>query len=68
MLLTMIIYKTANLLYTFVPENAFGQLISVQQKTLIQSKATDSIFVYIEVWFSDQNLNPLQIEDSVVLH
>ena len=65
MLLTMIIYKTANLLYTFVPENVFGQLISVQQKTLIQSKATDSIFDYIEVWFNDQNLNPLQIEDSV---
>ena len=32
----------SKLLYTFVPNNAFGQLISVEPKSLIQSKATDS--------------------------
>ena len=58
MLFTMIIYKTASLFYTFVPENAFGQLLSSQPKALIQSKTTDSVFDHIEI-------NPLQIEDSV---
>ena len=52
-------------LYTFVPSNAFGQLLSIQPKTLIQLKTTDSIFDRIKIWFTDQNNNSLQIEDSV---
>ena len=57
--------QNSKLLYTFVPDNAFGQLLSIQPKALIQSKTTDSIFDHIEIWFNDQNNNSLQIEDSV---
>ena len=57
--------QNSNLLYTFVPNNGFGQLISIQLKALIQSKTTDSIFDHIEIWFTDQHNNYLQIEDSV---
>ena len=57
--------QNSKLSYTFVPGNAFGQLLSIQPKALIQSKTTDSIFDYIEIWFTDQNNNSLQIEDSV---
>ena len=32
--------QNRKLLYTFVPNNAFGQLLSVQPKALIQSKTT----------------------------
>ena len=28
-------------------------------------KAFDSEFSYIEVWFTDQNSNPLEIEDKI---
>ena len=57
--------QNSKLLYTFVPDNAFGQLLSIQPKALIQSKTTDSMFNHIEIWFTDQNNNLLQIEDSV---
>ena len=48
--------QNSKLLYTFVANNAFGQLLSIQPKALIQSKTTDSIFDHIEIWFTDQKL------------
>ena len=57
--------QNSKLLYTFVPDKAFGQLLSIQPKALIQSKTTDSIFDHIEICFTDQNNNSLQIKDSV---
>ena len=57
--------QNSKLLYSFVPGNAFRQLLSIQPKALIQSKTIDSIFDYIETWFTDQNNDSLQIEDSV---
>ena len=49
----------------YYPGNAFEQLLSIQPKELIQSKTIDSIFDHIAVWFTDQNNNFLQVEDSV---
>ena len=57
--------QNSKLLYSFVPGNAFEQLLSIQPKALIQSKTIDSIFDQIAVWFTDQNNNFLQVEDSV---
>ena len=59
--------QNSKLLYTFVfvPSNYFGQLLFVEPKALIQSKTTNSIFDHIEIRFTDQNNNSLQIEDSV---
>ena len=58
--------QNSKLLYTFVPDKGFGKLLSMQPKALlIQSKTTDSIFDHIEIWFTDQSNNSLQIEDSV---
>ena len=45
--------QNSKLLYTFVPDKGFGQLLSVQLKTLMQSKTTDFIFDHIEIWFTD---------------
>ena len=53
------------LLFTFVPDKSFGQLFNIRPKELIQSKTTDSVFDCIEISITDQNNNPLQIEDSV---
>ena len=52
-------------LYEFVPDKTFGQLISVKPPVLIKCKTTDTIFDYIEIWFTDQNNNSLQIEDRL---
>ena len=51
-------------LYTFVPNKSFGQLLDISPKKFIFLKTFDSEFLYIEVWFTDQNSNPLEIEDK----
>ena len=42
-------------LYTFVPNKSFGQLLDISPKKILFLKTFDSKFSYIEVWFTDQN-------------
>ena len=49
-------------LYTFIPNKSFGQLLSISPKSFIFFKTFNSECVYIEVWFSDPNSKPLEIE------
>ena len=55
--------QNSKLLYEFVPDKTFGQLVSVKPPVFIQCKTSDIIFDYIDIWFTDQNNNSLQIED-----
>ena len=57
--------QNSKLLHEFVPDKTFGQLISVKPPVFIQCKTTDTIFDYIEIWFTDQDNNSLQIEDKL---
>ena len=57
--------QNSKLLYEFVPDKKFGQLISVKPLVFIQCKTSDTLFNYIEIWFTDQNNKSLQIEDKV---
>ena len=50
---------------TFVPTKQYGQLISISPKSLIFLKTMNTEFPEIEVWFTDQNNNALEIEDNV---
>ena len=52
-------------LYTFVPNKLFGQLLDISLKKFVLLKTFNSEFSYIEVWFTDQNSNPLEIEDKI---
>ena len=52
-------------MHTFVLNKSFGQLLNVSPKSFIFLKPFNSEFLYIEVWFTDQNSKPLEIEDSV---
>ena len=52
-------------LYTFVPNKSFGQLLGISPENFIFLRTSDSQFSYIEVWFTDQNSNPLEIEDKI---
>ena len=47
-------------LYTFVPNKSFGQVLDISPENFIFSE-----FSYIEVWFTDQNSKPLEIEDKI---
>ena len=56
--------QNSRVLYTFVPNKSFGQLPYISAKYFISLKAFNSEFLYIEVWFTDQNSKPLEIEDK----
>ena len=61
----MIINMIQRVLYTFVPNKSFGQLLDIPPKKFIFLETFDSEFSYIEVWFFDQNSKPLKIEDKI---
>ena len=45
--------QDSRILYIFVPNKSFGQLLDISPKNVIFLKTFDSKFSYIEVWFTD---------------
>ena len=56
---------TSNVLFTFVPNKHFGQLINVSPDSLTMMNTINTKFSFVEVWFTDQVSKSLEIEDSV---
>ena len=52
-------------MYTFVPNKSFGQLLNIAPKKFIFFKTFDSEFLHIDVWFTDQNSEPLEMEGKM---
>ena len=50
--------QDARVLYTFVPNKLFSQLLDISSKYFISLKTVNSEFSCIEVWFTDQNSKP----------
>ena len=57
--------QNGRVLYTFFPNKSFGRLLEVLPKDVIPLKTFNSNFSYIEVWFTDQNSQSLEIEDRI---
>ena len=57
--------QASKVLFTFVPNKKYRQLITVSPETLIMLKTVNTEFSFIEIWFTDQDNRPLEIEDSV---
>ena len=57
--------QASKVLFTFVPNKKYGQLITVSPNSLIMLKTINTEFSFIEIWFTDQDNRPLEIEDSV---
>ena len=57
----------SKVLFTFVPTKRYGQLISISPHSLVFLKTVNMEFSEIEIWFTDQNNNALEIEDNVNL-
>ena len=55
----------SRVLYTFVPNKSFDQLLDISPKSIIFLKTFTSEFSNIEVWFTHQNYKLLQIEDKI---
>ena len=59
--------QDSRVLYTFVPDKPFGSLLKISQIEHIFLKTFNSEYNEIEVWFTDQNSKPLEIEDRINL-
>ena len=57
--------QASKVLITFVPNNQLGQLINISPHSLAMLSTINTEFSSIEVWFTDQNTKPLEIEDNV---
>ena len=57
--------QASNVLLTFAPNKQFGQLITITLHSLMMLKTTNAEFSFIEIWFTDQNNRPLEIEDNI---
>ena len=57
--------QDSRVLYTFVPNKPFGSLLDISPANHIFLKTFNSEYNEIIVWFTDQNSQPLEIEDRI---
>ena len=57
--------QASKVLFTFVPNKQLGQLINISPNSLIMLSTANTEFSSIEVLFTDQNSEHLEIEDNV---
>ena len=59
--------QDSKVLYTFVPNKPFGSLLEISPTNHIFLKTFNSEYNEIKVWLTDQNSQPLEIEDRINL-
>ena len=57
--------QASKVLFTFVPNKLFCQLITITPHSPTMLKTTNAELSFIKIWFTDQNNRPLEIEDNV---
>ena len=55
----------SRVLFIFIPNKQYGQLISISPHSLVFLKTMNTDFSEIDIWFADQNNDALEIEDNV---
>ena len=66
--LVKIDYQHASkILFTFVPNKQFGQLLNISSHVFTMMNTVNTEFSSVEVWFTDQSSKALEIEDNVNL-
>ena len=55
---------TSKVLFTFVPNKQFRQLINISPHSLTMMNTVNTEFSSAEVWFTDQVSKALEIEDN----
>ena len=58
---------SSKVLFSFVPNKQPGQLIDISPPSLMMKNTVNTEFSSIEVWFTNQNIKALEIEDNVNL-
>ena len=59
--------QDSRVLYTFVPNKTFGSLLKISPVNQILLETLNSQSQTTEVWFTNQNSEPLEIEDRINL-
>ena len=59
--------QNSRVIYTYVWNKPFGQLLEVSATNLIVLSSFNSEFQAIEVWLTDENSQPLEIKDRMNL-
>ena len=59
--------QDSRVVYTFVPNKSLGSLLQISPTNFILLKTFNSEFQDIDVWFTDQNSQPFEIEDRINL-
>ena len=57
----------SRVLYTFFPNKPFGSLLEISPTNHLFSKTFNSEYDEIIVWFTNQNSQPLEIEERINL-
>ena len=58
-------WQVSKVLFTFVQNKQFGQLITIAHHSLTMLNTTNAEFSSIEEWFTDQNSKQLERKDHV---
>ena len=58
---------SSKVLFSFVPNKQFGQLINISPNTLTMMNTIKTEFSFVEIWFTDQISKALEIEDNLNL-
>ena len=53
----------SKVLYKFIPNKSFGQLLDISTRSFIFLKTFDLELLSIQVWLPDENSKPVDIED-----
>ena len=56
---------TSKVLFMFVPNKKFGQLINISPHTFTMMNTVNNEFSSVEVWFTNQASKTLEVEDNV---
>ena len=58
---------TSKVLFSFVPNKQFGQLINISPHFLTMMNTVNTEFSFVKVWFTDHSSKVLEIEENVNL-
>ena len=57
----------SKVLFSFVTNKQFGQLLNISPHVFTIMNTVNTEFSYVQVWFTDQSIKALEIEDNVNL-
>ena len=55
---------TSKVLFSFVPNKQFGELINISPHSLAIMNTVNTEFSFVQIWFTDQVSKALEIEDN----